>query len=501
MTNATSDETSDDEADDTSPLDWARFARRAAGRRKRLSRTVFVLGVGATVAAAVLWPRTYATESKIVAERNAIMPALADPHRAVPVDFEAPTKGAQDAIMAHDNLENLVRQTNLAQRWTASRPPVLRAKDAVTGLFEPPLTDSDKQRALVAMLEKSLHVTVDNASITISAEWSDPVTCYDIVTTVQKNYLDARHNVEVSVISEAIAILEQHANEERDNVAAALTEMQRLVADQQTQTATLPPPAPGAPQVRFVPAPRTDGQHPVATNTSNADLLKQLDEKRRAIRNLEDIRQRKLNELNGQLTDLRATLAAAHPAVMEVERKLEAARNESPELVTLRNEERDLLARIAANNAVAVAASPASTTPHMIAVPIPATTAPLPREQHGVLPLPTTDDTLVEAQRQKLQSATIKYQDLMDRIDSARIELETARAAFKYRYSVVVAPEVSKSAKKPNVPLVVGVGLLLALLLAFAVPMGADLATGRVMEAWQAERRLKLPVLGEVTRV
>ena len=193
------------------------------------------------------------------------------------------------------------------------------------------------------------------------------------------------------------------------------------------------------------------------------------------------------------------TLAAAHPAVLEVERKIEAARSEAPELVTLRSEERDLLARIAAANDTRAATPAAATT--QVLVPVPVATSPLQREPHGVLPLPAADDTLVEAQRQKLQSATIKYQDLMDRIDSARIELETARAAFKYRYSVVIAPEVSKSPKKPNVPVVVGGGLLLAFLLAFAFPMGADLATGRVMESWQAERRLKLPVLGEVTRV
>jgi len=496
MSNDVVEEASDDDGDDASPVDWVRFAFRAATRRKKLSRATFVVVVALTVAAAVLWPRTYSTESKIVVERNAIMPALADPHRAVPVDYEAPTKGAQDAILARDSLENLVRQTNLEQRWTVGRPVVLRAKDAAMGLFRPPPSDADKQRALVAMLEKSLRVTVDNTSITIGVDWDDPVSCYDIVTTVQKNYLDARHNVEVSVISEAIAILEEHANEERDNVAAALTEMQRLRSDQQPLVVPAPA-ASGAPQVRYVPAPGTHTTVP--SGNANADLLKQLDDKRKAIRALEDARQRRLNELNGQLTDLRATLAAAHPAVLEVERKIEAARSEAPELVTLRSEERDLLARIAAANDTRAATPAAATT--QVLVPVPVATSPLQREPHGVLPLPAADDTLVEAQRQKLQSATIKYQDLMDRIDSARIELETARAAFKYRYSVVIAPEVSKSPKKPNVPVVVGGGLLLAFLLAFAFPMGADLATGRVMESWQAERRLKLPVLGEVTRV
>ncbi|HEX7602016.1 MAG TPA: hypothetical protein VF316_10440 [Polyangiaceae bacterium] len=496
MSNDAVEEASDDDGDDASPIDWVRFAFRAAGRRKKLSRATFLFMVGLTVAAAVLWPRTYSTESKIVVERNAIMPALADPHRAVPVDYEAPTKGAQDAILARDNLENLVRQTNLEQRWTVGRPVVLRAKDAAMGLFRPPPSEADKQRALVAMLEKGLRVTVDNTSISIGVDWDDPVSCYDIVTTVQKNYLDARHNVEVSVISEAIAILEEHANEERDNVAAALTEMQRLRSDQQPLVVP-PPAASGAPQYRYVPAPGVRATAP-SGGANNADLLKQLDDKRKAIRGLEDARQRRLNELNGQLTDLRATLAAAHPAVLEVERTIEAARTEAPELVTLRSEERDLLARIAAANDTRSTTGAATA---QVLVPVPVATSPLQREPHGVLPLPVADDTLVEAQRQKLQSATIKYQDLMDRIDSARIELETARAAFKYRYSVVVAPEVSKSPKKPNVPVVVGVGVLLAFLLALVFPMGADLASGRVMESWQAERRLKLPVLGEVTRV
>lgn len=499
MSDVAIDDTGDDEGEDTNPIEWVRFAVRAAGRRKKLSRATFVLVGALAVASAVLWPRTYTTESRVVVERNAIMPALADPHRSVPVDYEAPTKGAQDAILAHDNLENLIRQTNLEERWSVNRAPVLRAKDAVMGLFRPPPTEADKQRALVAMLEKALRVTVDNTSITISLDWSDPVSAYDLVTTVQKNYLDGRHNVEVSVISEAIAILEQHANEERDNVAAALTEMQRLRADQEPQAP--PPPAPGAPQVRFVPAPAQRGVTPSTTGNANSELLKQLDEKRRTIKNLEDTRQRRLNELNGQLVDLRATLAAAHPAVLEVERKIEAAREESPELVAMHAEERDLLARIAAANDVRTAAPATAAIPTQILVPVPVGTAPLPREPRGALPPATADHTLIEAQRQKLQNATIKYQDLMDRIDSARIELETARAAFKYRYTVVIAPEVSRSAQKPNVPLVLGGGFLLALLLALGLPMAADLASGRVVESWHAERRLKLPVLGEVTRV
>ena len=37
-----------------------------------------------------------------------------------------------------------------------------------------------------------------------------------------------------------------------------------------------------------------------------------------------------------------------------------------------------------------------------------------------------------------------KYDTLLDRMNSARIELDTARAAFKYRYSIVRPPQLPK---------------------------------------------------------
>lgn len=487
-----------DEEEGTSPLEWARFAGRAAKRRQRLSLGIGLVGVVLTIASVVLWPRSFTTDTKITVERNVVMPAIADPHRSIPVDYDAPTKGAQDTIFARENLEKLVRETNLVARWQENRPPILRAKDAVMGIVRAPMSDGDRERALVAILEKQLHVTVEPNSVAISVDWSDAQTAYDIASAVEKSFLDSRRAVEVNVISEAIGILEQHANDERDNVANALAEMQRL---NDLHAAAAPPPGTnGAPPRAFVPVPAgTVRVTPPAAASGNDDLLRQLEAKRKAIKDIEDGRARKLSELNAQLADLRATLAPAHPQVIELERKLDAAREEPQELVTLRNEERDLLSKIAAANEVRGTVPPAPTVTAPPIATAPAVVAPV--EPQPGKQVPDADDLLLDVQRQKLQAANVKYRDLMDRIDSARIELETARAAFKYRYTVVLAPEVPKAPKKPNVPLVLAIGLLASLLLAFAIPLGADLATGRVVEAWQAEKKLKLPVLGEVTRV
>ncbi len=74
----------------------------------------------------------------------------------------------------------------------------------------------------------------------------------------------------------------------------------------------------------------------------------------------------------------------------------------------------------------------------------------------------------------------------------------TARAAFKYRYRVLYPVKLPKKPAKPNVPVFLGGGLMLAMLLGVAAAVITDLAGGRVLEAWQVERQLGLPVLAVV---
>ncbi|MEO5728208.1 MAG: hypothetical protein ABI134_24580, partial [Byssovorax sp.] len=99
--------------------------------------------------------------------------------------------------------------------------------------------------------------------------------------------------------------------------------------------------------------------------------------------------------------------------------------------------------------------------------------------------------------RARLAAGVQKYEDLRARVDSARIELNTAMAAFKYRYTNVGPAEVPRQPTKPSVPLIVLGGLVLSILLAVAVPAVKDLTSDRLIEPWQA-RRLPIPVLAEV---
>ena len=113
-------------------------------------------------------------------------------------------------------------------------------------------------------------------------------------------------------------------------------------------------------------------------------------------------------------------------------------------------------------------------------------------------PLVVEEDPAVTVARMKLQESAQKYADLENRIDGARIELDIAKTAHKYRYSIIRPAEVSKKPHKPN-PIGLGGGLFVFVLaLAFGGVLRKEGSRGMIVERWQIERKLKLPILGEL---
>jgi hypothetical protein len=108
------------------------------------------------------------------------------------------------------------------------------------------------------------------------------------------------------------------------------------------------------------------------------------------------------------------------------------------------------------------------------------------------------EDPRITYARSRLKIATTNYEEMLDRLEGARIELETARAAFKYRYTVTAPPQFPKRPRSPNVPLILVGGVILAGMLALFVVTALDVAGGKFVEAWQVERSLGLRVLGQV---
>lgn len=440
---------------------WVLFVWRAPRRHLRLAGAIFGTCLVLAVLAAAWLPRTYRTEARIMATRNLIMPALGNPGRAIPMDADAPTRGAAETILRRESLVALVKQTKLVERWQAARPALLRFKDTVQGWFSGPPDEEARIDALVYMLEQRLKVTADEGIITIQVEWQDAPTAYLLVSSAQQDFLETRHALEVSTIAEAISILEGHAAEVQARVEA---DSQALRAAREARNAATAYAATGA-----VPAASPRG----ASSRESAELANLrllLAAKRRAVADLESFRQRRLGELQAQLAEFKTTFTPAHPIIQATRESMESLSRDSPQLAQLRREEQELVAQVT----TLAGAGGGEDRPAAVAAAVAPAPAPvLTRELRTRQARPGDDDT-AETLRLRVNYAVQKYEAIVDRVDSARIELDTARAAFKYRYNVVRPAEVSKRPAKPNIPLTLVSGLLLGVLLAFGASAWLD---------------------------
>jgi uncharacterized protein involved in exopolysaccharide biosynthesis len=474
---------------------------RAPLRRPLLALFVFVAVAALGIFAAVAMPRTYNAEAKLLAQNDLIVPALSNPNRTVPRDADDPTRVA-NMIVSHDNLIELAKETDLVSRYYASRSPVLKLKDRLLGGAK---NDEDRLRAVVGTLEKEFTVSTTNNIVTIQVDWSDAQMAYDLVSAVQKKLLEAHYDDDVAMIKDAIALLEQHADVDMKEVDLALADYQKTATE--VMPAAPPIAATAAATVavrsRFV---HVGGARPTVpterATVPSPDLTAALKAKRAEVRDLEAARQQRLDAVHNQLAQTELTLTPQHPAVLALQHKLDALSAPDPAIARAREEEQDLLSRLAPPTPTASTPAPGRVvqvvqeTPAAApaAAPSPAVATILPGGGGGA---PWDVDARTQYSHAKLEAAIHRYQDATALIDHANIELEVARTAFKYRYAVVSPAEVPRSTKKPIVPLVGAGSVLGAILLAFLVAAMADRAGGRIFEPWQVQRRLDLEVLGE----
>lgn len=107
------------------------------------------------------------------------------------------------------------------------------------------------------------------------------------------------------------------------------------------------------------------------------------------------------------------------------------------------------------------------------------------------------DDARSLPETSPLRSA-LKIQEEYDlRFLDARVSLKNAESAFAYRYRVVTAPGVAVAPVSGSlIPILASV--VGAALLATFVTSVLDVRRGRVLEPWQASRRLNLPLLVDI---
>lgn len=451
----------------------AGFVVHSVRRHRWVALTTLLYVTGAALAMYIVMPRTYYTETKLLAQRNVTMPVLSNPGRRLPSESDTPTRLASEAILNHTNLTAIVNATNLVEHWKQHRSLPARLRDQVVGWFSDPPPYEEQVNALVWLLNQRMWVNVGEGTVTIGITWPDPNMAYRIVQTAQENFLEERHSEELALISESIGILEEHAADVNNEIRSSLDSMAQVRRELSPRD-----PNPIDAAIR-----RAAPSREVLSTRSRLETVQ------RTIADIEGFRNRRLAEMQATLADQRNTFGPAHPQIESTQQVIRTLMTDSPQLVQLRREEQELRGRLASLGASEVASSGAD--PLLAAAAVRA----LNRDR--------ADSLIGERQqyaRSRLRIAVASYEDLLTRLDAAKIELQTARGAFKFRYGVLVPPQTPTRPVSPRASRVIGGGILLGVLLALFIVVALDIASGRILERWQIERALRLPVLGEVPR-
>jgi uncharacterized protein involved in exopolysaccharide biosynthesis len=493
-------------------INYGAFVAKSVRRHKLLAGATVVMVIGFTTTAAVLLPKTYFVQTKLFAQRNAVMAALSNPGRAVPWDADAPTRAAAETVLRRDNLISLITQTDLIKEWDRRRAPVLKFKDwvvAKASRYE--LTPDDKLEMMVGLLEERMIVNagpVGDGTVTIELAWPDAEMAYRLVQGAQQAFLEARQVAETAAIGESIAILERYSASLHDSINRTLAELERaqtkggpVVQQSRVAQAARRQPASAVPTIAA-----SLGVPELAYSVNADPALNQLkvtlENKRLELSRLEETRQRQVAELQGKLSQLKTVYTASHPSVLSAQQNLTGAMQDQPQALRLAAEIEELRAeydkRLAdatdlqikeelARRAAAAATNAVRSTP-------------LPVVEAAPQPAPIAARAATEPEAQfaslRLRSELSQLESVLERTDGARIELAVSQAAFKYRYSVIRPAQVPRDPVSPNLKMIFAAGFLASLLLAVALVVCKDLLSGKILETWQVERQLGLPVIG-----
>lgn len=478
---------------------YAQFVIGALSRRRWLATTVFSSIVLLTALALLILPRTYHAEAKLFAQRSQVLVVRGDgPDATV-----APTRGATETVLRRDNLIAIIQETDLLKHHHEHRAVSQRLLDSAMRIVLPLPTEQDELDAMIERLEKKLGVWTTDGTVGIGIDWSDAAMAARIVDAAQRNFLETRRAQEITALVESIAIVRSHAASLSRDVDDAVAALEKLRESKRPQLAK-DESAPRSATVTRSAAVSRPTQASATTTTEDLTALKaSIDAQQHSIDALEDVRRRRLSEAQARMVEQRATLTENHPVVVELQKTIAALGSPSPQIATMRHDLAAMQAELAGKRATP---KEEPGEPKRVAwtgtVSTTGATAAPPQLPSEIMRLDSElredRDPMTVYARGQLRDAMEKYSALRAQLQTAQIELETAEAAFKYRYRILTPAQVPRKPIKPNVPLIVVLAVFAAAFSAVVVAAIVELRAGRLVERWQIEEILGVPILAEM---
>ncbi|MGZ3459836.1 MAG: chain-length determining protein, partial [Archangium sp.] len=333
-----------------------------------------------------------------------------------------------------------------------------------------------KMDAMEGMLEKALMVSTEDGKVTIGVTWPDPQLAAELVEAAQQSFLEARQREELTSISDALAILEEHEKIATENYKKAFTDFEKVFEQIMVE------------RRRAIGDPRVGGFN---MDQRLAEMRFLIRAKRRAISDSEEQHNRRLEQLNAELVAQRKLYGDSHPAIVELQQRIAGLRAQgSPQTKVLQGEEKQMTQEYERYGGGSV---PFPDEP----VPDPYS---LERVLMGILPA-VSENPKAAVAVDEVRARTIVLQQLRKRIDGAKLERDIANASFKYRYTLLSPAEFPRTPVKPNAKVIALGGILAGLLLGVFAALARDVLSGRLLQAWQVKRGLGLPILAELEQL
>jgi uncharacterized protein involved in exopolysaccharide biosynthesis len=467
------------------------FAWRAIRPRWLWTAGILTIGLALTFAALRYIPRTYSCTTVMMALENPGLDTYGGP---------SPFSGAGTLITRQENLEVLVRETGLAQKYAARRPAVLALKDRLIQRMFGAWDEKTLSAIVVGTLQSKINVGNDTAgNLAITVDWTDGKTAAELAEAARQGFLRTRHTAEVSAFEAKMSILDEHATKMRVEVETLADQINSAHAERApkavagTQFAAAPAAAsadaPAAPsRVNVV-------RRPSAVSAAlTADLPEQrakLADLKHRLTELENERERRLRDERAKLAELQLHLTPSHPQVITEQERIALLSQVPSEIALLRSEVADLEGTLKQREVLS--SRTGSTGGASSGAQASAASVGLPTEIIQALENNDVDPALSA----QISGAVARYGSLRDDIRAGRMQLDTAQAAFEHRYQIVVPAEVPNIPTKPKPPLIFGIGLGVSLLLGLLLPILAELKRGIIIERWQVTH-MALPVLAEL---
>ncbi len=398
----------------------------------------WVFGLSALVLPVL--PKTWAVEAQLYLDPNTSLAALAGLGDWVRrrAEVREPTTVALERVLQPLNVVALCEKTALLDGFLAARSPLVQLKDRLlTRIRGSSPKREDLSTALAEVVLDKVEVTVKGPTLNFEMKWVEPEGALRFIQALQASFLEAREQVEIEALLAALDVL----RERKSRLAVLESGLKGLKRERLAVPAS-------------------------SQRTPSADvaLLKARQEGVRAlIDDIEAQRRGQAEALRYAVQHVEGSAAEIADKMRELRSRLEQLEQPSPSLRALSQQESQLsqaLDELGGSEEAAWA---------------------------------TVSDDISPAQ--KLRAIEVKSLLLASRLEDLEFDRNLLHVAFAKRVVVLAPAALPKRPLKPNLLEVLLCGALAGVLLSLLAAVLIDLQSGLLVEPWQIQRELDLPVL------